>query len=284
MVNAVDCTGLNQTQITNLANNGVKYVGRYLSHSTWKGLTNVEATMIKTAGMDIFSIYESNPTSPSYFTEVKGKSDAIDAISLAQSVGQPSGTAIYFTVDYDAQPKDFPAILAYFQSVKANLGEFKLGAYGSYAVLNFLYSANIADYHFQTVAWSHGQHCNFLNIYQYQCDKQNWNNTGVSVDLDNLEKNDIGAWGIMGEQPKILYISAGGFAGQALLNIHDFLCNRKYGFDVKRNSDWSLSFLIGPFDTTKDYNAYKDCYDNVMKMDKYMHLFSSDQAAVWRQS
>lgn len=278
MVNAVDCTGLNQTQITGLANNGIKYVGRYLSHSSWKGLTNNEATMLKTAGIDIFSIYETNPTSLTYFTESKGKSDALDAIALAQEVGQPTGTAIYFTVDYDAQPAHFPAILAYFKAIKENLSGFKLGAYGSYAVLNFLHDNNIADYYFQTVAWSQGQRNNFLNIYQYQCDKTL---AGVNVDYDNLEKEDIGSWGQV-QPPKIVYISTGGFAGPALLTIHDFLSNRKYGFDVKRNSDWSLSFLIGPFDEVKDYTAYKDCYDNVIKMDKYMHLFTPDQAAIWR--
>jgi hypothetical protein len=281
-INAVDCTGLNPSQINALKTNGVQYVGRYLSRSTWKGLSVGEVANLKASGIDIFSIYESNPTSAGYFTADKGKSDALDAVSLAQSLGQPQNTAIYFTVDYDAKSVDLPDILAYFQAVKANLSGYKVGAYGSYTVLNYLHDNNAADYWFQTIAWSSGQHCSFLNIYQFQCDKTLG---GVSVDYNNLEKTDIGAWGqvqTQSDQPKILYISAGGFAGPALLTIHDFLFNRKYGFDVKRNSDWSLSFLIGPFDTVKDWNAYKDCYDNVIKMDKYMHLFSPDQAAVWR--
>jgi hypothetical protein len=281
-ITAVDCTGLNPSQITSLKNNGVNTVGRYLSNSTWKGLNAGEVANIKAAGLQIFSIYESNPTSASYFSAAKGKSDALDAYNLAKTVGQPEGTAIYFTVDYDAKAGDFPAILAYFQGIKSVLTSYKIGAYGSYTVLNYLHDNNAADYWFQTIAWSSGQHCSFLNIYQFQCDKTLG---GVSVDYDNIEKADIGAWGQVQPQiPKVLYISAGGFAGQALLTIHDFLWNRKYGFDVKRNSDWSLSFLIGPFDSVKDYSAYKDCYDNVIKMDKYMHLFTPDQAAVWRQS
>jgi hypothetical protein len=194
-VNAVDCTGLNPTQINSLKNNGVKYVGRYLSHAEWKGLNVGEVANIKAAGLDIFSIYESNPTSASYFSAAKGKSDALDAIALAKSLGQPENSVIYFTVDYDAQAGDLPAILAYFQNVRANLNGYKTGAYGSYTVLNYLHQNNAADYWFQTLAWSSGQHCSFLNIYQYQIDKTNWNNTGVNVDLDNLEKSDIGAWG-----------------------------------------------------------------------------------------
>lgn len=192
MVNAVDCTGLNPTQIADLVKNGVKTVGRYLSQSSWKGLTLGEVANIKAAGLQIFSIYESNPTKASYFSADKGKSDALDAVSLAQCVGQPEGTAIYFTVDYDAQACDLKAILSYFQAVKVNLSGYKVGAYGSFTVLNYLHENNAADYWFQTVAWSNGNRCNFLNIFQYQCDKQL---AGVNVDFDNLEKDDIGAWG-----------------------------------------------------------------------------------------
>lgn len=191
-INAVDCTGLNPSQINTLKSNGVNTVGRYLSHSSWKGLSVGEVANIKVAGLQIFSIYESNPTKVSYFTADKGKSDAIDAISLAKSLGQPEGTAIYFTVDYDANSADLPAILAYFKAVKTNLTGYKVGAYGSYTVLNYLHDNNAADYWFQTVAWSSGQHCSFLNIYQFQCDKTLG---GVSVDYDNLEKADIGSWG-----------------------------------------------------------------------------------------
>lgn len=191
-VNAVDCTGLNPTQIADLVKNGVKTVGRYLSQSSWKGLTLGEVANIKAAGLQIFSIYESNPTKASYFSADKGKSDALDAVSLAKCVGQPEGTAIYFTVDYDAQTCDLKAILSYFQAVKANLSGYKVGAYGSFTVLNYLHENNAADYWFQTVAWSNGNRCNFLNLFQYQCDKQL---AGVNVDFDNLEKDDIGAWG-----------------------------------------------------------------------------------------
>lgn len=190
-VNAVDCTGLSPAQIASLVKNGVKTVGRYLSHSTWKGLTMGEAANLKAAGLQIFSIYESNPTSASYFSAARGKSDALDAMNLAKCVDQPEGTAIYFTVDYDARSCDLEAILAYFQAVKANLKGYKVGAYGSFTVLNYLHENRAADYWFQTIAWSGGQRCSFLNIYQFQEDKTY---AGVNVDFDNLEKDDIGAW------------------------------------------------------------------------------------------
>jgi hypothetical protein len=203
-VNAVDCTGLNPTQIANLVKNGVQYVGRYLSHSSWKGLNAGEVANIKAAGLQIFSIYESNPTSASYFSAAKGKSDALDAYNLAKSVGQPEGTAIYFTVDYDAQAGDLPAILAYFQGIQSVLASYKIGAYGSFTVLNYLHQNNAADYWFQTVAWSNGQRCSFNNIYQFQCDKVF---AGVNVDFDNLEQSDIGDWGATTNQKAVEKVS-----------------------------------------------------------------------------
>lgn len=223
MSNAVDLAGkLNATTAANLVKNAITHVGRYLSHTTWKGLDPVEVNAIKGAGLQIFSIYETNPTSVSYFTPDKGKSDALDGIALAQAVGQPTGTTIYFTVDYDVQPADYPAILAYFQAVKTNLSGYKLGAYGNYAILNFLHSNNAADYYFQTCAWSGGQRNNFLNIYQYQCDKQNWNNTGLNVDLDNVEKDDIGAWGQV-EQVTVAEVPNSDYIGKTLTSKVDGL-------------------------------------------------------------
>jgi hypothetical protein len=113
-------------------------------------------------------------------------------MELAKSLGQPEGTAIYFTVDYDAQNRDFSSILTYFMMVKSTLKGYKLGAYGSYSVLNYLYSQKIADYYFQTYAWSGGLRCKFNHIYQYQNGKTL---AGVEVDFDNLEQKEIGAWG-----------------------------------------------------------------------------------------
>jgi hypothetical protein len=222
MVNAIDCTGLNPTQISNLAKQGIKYVGRYLSRSTWKGLSLGELANIKAAGMRVFSIYETNPTSAGYFSAAKGAADAADAVNLAKSVGQPEGTAIYFTVDYDAKGAEFPAILAYFNAVRANLGNYKIGAYGSFTTLNYLHENNAADYWFQTVAWSSGQHCSFLNIYQYQIDKTNWNGTGANVDLDNIEKMDIGAWGQV-ENVTIVDVPNSEYVGKTLTSKVDGL-------------------------------------------------------------
>jgi hypothetical protein len=194
MVNAIDCgTKLTNVTASNLANKGVTHVGRYLApESSWKSLLKPEVEAIKGAGLQIFSLFEKAATKVAYFTAAQGKSDALEAVKYAEALGQPHDSAIYFTVDYDAQSKDLDEILSYFQAVKANLKNYKLGAYGSYSVLNFLHSKGIVDYYFQTVAWSRGQHFSFNHIFQFHIDKPF---AGINVDFVNLEQNDVGAWG-----------------------------------------------------------------------------------------
>lgn len=192
MSNAIDCaTKLNSTHTANLVQQGITHIGRYLGNS-WKGLEQAEVDAIKSSGLAIFSLFEKNSTKVSYFTYAQGKSDALEATGYAEELSQPHGTGIYFTVDFDAQPKDFSVILDYFKGVRDNLKNYSVGAYGSHSTLCYLKSQNVATYFFQTVAWSHGQHCNFNHIFQYQCDKPF---AGINVDFVNLEQNEIGAWG-----------------------------------------------------------------------------------------
>lgn len=195
MSNAIDTPSkVTATAAETLVKLGYTHVGRYLAEGpwAWKGLTADEANTIKSAGLQIISIFEKGPTSVSYFTADQAKKDAADAMKWAKNVGQPEGTAIYFTVDYDAQPGDFPAILNYFKVIKDNLKGYVIGAYGSYAVISFLQSQNVAKYLMQTYAWSSGKHCDCIHIFQYQCDKKL---AGLDVDLNNLEQLDVGAWG-----------------------------------------------------------------------------------------
>jgi hypothetical protein len=186
-------TKLQTSQISDLVKSGVTHVGRYLGSSTsWKSISKAEADALKSAGLQIVSILEKAPTKVGYFTATQGKQDAIDAYNYAQAIGQPTGTAIYFTVDYDAQDSDFDEILTYFQAVKANLKGYVIGAYGSYSVLNFLHSKNVATYYMQTLAWSGGKKCTFINIYQSTNDKTL---NGIDIDDDILMTAEVGAWG-----------------------------------------------------------------------------------------
>lgn len=192
MSNAIDTPSkLTAATAANLKKQGITHVGRYLGHDP-KGIDKAEADAIKAAGLQIFSIYEATPTEVSYFTAERGKHDAIAAAGYAHEIGQPANSAIYFTVDYDVQAKDFPAIMDYFKAVRDNLKGYFVGVYGGYAVLTYLQSKNLVKYFMQTYAWSNGLRCKFNHIFQYQNDKKL---AGLDVDLDYIQQADCGAWG-----------------------------------------------------------------------------------------
>lgn len=224
---AVDCSArLTPTTTAGLKAAGVVAVGRYLGFKTqgWsKCLTPDELQAIHAAGLSVVLIWESDPTSEGYFNYAKGVADAKLAVEEAAYLGVPKGTAIYFTADYDAQPSDMPVIISYFEGVRAGLaGQYLVGAYGSYSVLEALKASSYApDKYWQTSAWSKGQIFPDSHIYQYQ---NNATLAGVAVDRDTIQ-NDAGAWPeIGGEDLKNLVIYKDGDVGTALLLSYKLEC------------------------------------------------------------
>jgi LysM repeat protein len=197
-LNGIDCaTKLTASSIAGLKSSGIEYVCRYLGNS-WKSMDKTEAVEILNAGLKIASIWETNPTNVSYFTTNQGISDGKEASTYASSIGQANGSAIYFAVDYDAQPSDMNAILDYFLGIRQGLDQsYKVGVYGSYAVLDMIYSHQAADFYWQTTTWSRGNVANFINILQY-----GFNQTiaGIQVDYDQFS-NTAGSWDIGSQQP-----------------------------------------------------------------------------------
>ena len=58
-------------------------------------------------GLKIWSMYEKgHPDHNDYFTAEQGDTDGKNAADFAQQMGQPAGTQIYATVDYNPDPKD----------------------------------------------------------------------------------------------------------------------------------------------------------------------------------
>ncbi|MFP3125539.1 M15 family metallopeptidase [Ectobacillus funiculus] len=78
----------------------------------------------------------------------------------------------------------------------------------------------------------------------------------------------------------IRYIYTGGFAGAALGEIHDYLFKAGHNFDVKRATDGSLVFLIGPFDT--GLKNYAECKAYLDSNGHYNKLLTPEEAANWK--
>jgi peptidoglycan hydrolase-like protein with peptidoglycan-binding domain len=190
----VDCaTRVTPDVAAMLKAQGIQAVGRYLGYHTkrWsKTLTPDEVRAIHGAGLSIFSIWESNPTHTEYFSYSRGVSDAQIACTEAKFIGQPKGTAIYFTVDCDAT--EMKPILEYFCGVQSAMHpDYRIGAYGPYRVLVALAeSATPPDFYYQTYAWSNGRLFHKVNLYQYENDVHLY---GLDVDKDALFTR-IGAW------------------------------------------------------------------------------------------
>jgi LysM repeat protein len=191
-LNGVDCvTAIHQEVAEGLKAAGIEYVARYLG-DTWKSINKQEAVVLLENGIQIVSIWETNPTNARYFTMDKGFADGHDAASFAQSIGQPEGSAIYFAVDYDYEPSDVRAILNYFLAVRRGLGnKFKVGVYGSYTVLEILHRSCAVDFYWQTSAWSGGNIAEFIDILQYGFNKKI---AGIPVDYNQVSTN-AGSWG-----------------------------------------------------------------------------------------
>jgi Putative peptidoglycan-binding domain-containing protein len=187
---AIDCaTKLTGDTAGRLKRAGVEAVGRYLGpEHSWKAMSRKESRAILAAGLGIFSIWETNPVRNAYFTETQAEQDAASAARYAAEMGQPSGTPIYFTVDYDAGEKDMSTILRYFRRIRGI--RYGIGAYGSFRVIEALARAQAADFFYQTYAWSGGQLSGHAHIYQYKNDRTL---EGIRVDDDRILKPS-GVW------------------------------------------------------------------------------------------
>jgi LysM repeat protein len=249
---AIDCaTKLTADLLNGLKKEGVTHVIRYINPG-WKGQTKDEAQATSDAGIQIISVFETNPTKDAYFTREQGTKDAQNASQYAKDLGQAKGSAIYFAVDYDAQGKDLGAILDYFAGVVEGLDpSFKLGAYGSYAVLQYLNQHSKVEYFFQTYAWSHGQVCDFAHLYQYE---NGVKVAGITADRDKVLK-DPAAWSL----PKVVEIKheieaevvvntgilKKGEQGQAVKDMQTLLCKANF-YPDKDAPNHGVDEVYGP--------------------------------------
>lgn len=136
-----------RTKATCLAAEGIKYALRYYSRpGSSKAITRAEADALAAEGITIGVVYQEVARRIGDFTIEKARSHATNAWNSAQALDQPSGSAIYFAVDYDATVDDLRGdILDYFNEVNRRLAElaggdnpYHLGVYGSGRTCRFL--------------------------------------------------------------------------------------------------------------------------------------------------
>jgi hypothetical protein len=145
---------------------GVDFVFRYYSlttHQPEKRLTKPEADALSAAGLQLGVVYEDGPTDARYFSNSRGQQDGANAYHYASLLKQPTGSAIYFAVDYDASAGDVQGVITdYFNGVvqgmtKASGGNlsYLVGVYGSGLVCGSIKS-NVSGVTFAWLAESTG--------------------------------------------------------------------------------------------------------------------------------
>ncbi len=188
----IDCaTPLNTATAGDLAAAGMEFVCRYLvpERYAWKRLTRREAELISAAGMRIISVFETSAGRASG-GGAAGRADGAAAYREAQLINQPAGAAIYFAVDYDAQPADHDAIEAYLRAAEEQIPGYAIGVYGSYSVVEEMARRGAAWHFWQTYAWSRGRRSRAANVYQH---KNDISMAGIGVDLNESYGNE-GFW------------------------------------------------------------------------------------------
>lgn len=148
-------------------------VGRYLSDSA-KGLTRGEADALLAEGLWILPIRESTAKRAAD-GRAAGVEDVRTAEGIAARLGIPKSVAIFYAVDFDADPA---RVKPYFQGVKATASH-PVGVYGSARVVEAMIDSGLARWAWQTEAWSHGVVSPKAHLLQRAPDKHSTTIKGV---------------------------------------------------------------------------------------------------------
>jgi len=172
---------------------GIAAAARYL-----KNLSAAEVRALSAAGIKIISIYESTARR-ALDGAMAGRMDGEHAVTQAKGLGQPAGSAIYATVDFDAVPLQIPTVLSYLAYFRAALGNaYRLGVYGNGLVCKAALDGRLADYTWLAGGLGMQGSRDFLasgraTLVQDVGDAQH-ETLGIAIDSDTINADDFGGW------------------------------------------------------------------------------------------
>lgn len=146
-------------KVSALQKNNIGTVIRYYNFSNSKKfpdkcLTLIEAQSICEAGMSIAVVFQQNQNSAGDFSDYQGYEAGLKAYRYAMNdIGQPKGSAIYFSVDFDADDDQIhDHIVPYFQGVQRAFNQlsngqpdYRVGVYGSGATGSTLFQLQLCS-------------------------------------------------------------------------------------------------------------------------------------------
>ncbi len=177
--------------INDVTNQGFKFICRYLS---WEGndknLTLDETRVYRGAGLQVVPVFETGETRAlGGFNQ--GRQDAQAALDQARR-REVDNEVIYFAVDFEPLPSQYPIIGSYFDGVAQILPKAR-GGYGGFGTIKYLLDTKRITHAWQTKAWSHGSTDSRINILQeigyvyvsgVKCDVNYGYNLNGDVDMD----------------------------------------------------------------------------------------------------
>lgn len=206
MATVLDCTQDCSGKAAALLAAGYDTVIRYYSMSAWKRIGAAEANALSQAGLRIGAVYQDRQNQPADFSEAKGRLAGHNAFSYAQSViFQPSGTAIYFSADFDpSEAVVTNGIIPFFRGVRAAMSDanggtmpYRVGVYGSGRTCRMLLDANLAELAWLSQSKGFAEYQTFLNSGRWHL-SQEMPATVAGLDCDPDQTNpanpDFGAF------------------------------------------------------------------------------------------
>jgi Domain of unknown function (DUF1906) len=177
-----------------LAAAGKRFAIRYGGPgSAGKQLDAAELSALRAAGLDIVANAEGS--AGGYLGAAAGRAWAGAAEQHFRDLGMPADRPIYFSVDFDAGPADWPAIDAALRGSAEIIGAGRVGVYGSYDTIAHCVAAGTARWFWQTYAWSGGRWHPQAHLQQY---RNGVALAGGTVDLTRATTADYGQWGYTG--------------------------------------------------------------------------------------
>ncbi len=188
---------------------GITTVVRYYSELTQlpgKRLTRAEASALGAAGLRLGAVYQDAQNAPQHFSLARGLARGAYAYRYAEAtIAQPPGSAIYFSVDFDASAAEVDAVvLPFFRGIgqafdaaSGGVPDYKVGVYGSGLVCRLVLDAGLAACAWLAAARGWQETAQFDASGRWHL-KQNPESTlcGLSVDTDdvNPQQPEFGAF------------------------------------------------------------------------------------------
>jgi peptidoglycan hydrolase-like protein with peptidoglycan-binding domain len=127
---------LNATTAAGARARGYTHVGRY-TVGAGKFITSAELDAIKAAGLKLFPLHQRYNNDTSAMTKEAGRTQGLEALERGRTLGLPSDSVVFFSVDYDPVGETIHGpVLDFFDGVNEVLdsalnGTFKPGVYGT---------------------------------------------------------------------------------------------------------------------------------------------------------